>query len=109
MKYFIIILLLAGCASPQPWTNKEKAMLGASCLAAAADMATTLNGMHDGHSETHPVMGRHPSDGTVISVMVMTQVATIVLAHYWEGLRVWILGIKTGINIGFAFHDTRTD
>ena len=83
-------------------------MLGASCVATAANMVTTLNGMHDGNSETNPWMGSHPSDGTVISVMAITQTATIVLAHYWEGFRIWILGIKTGINAGFAWHDART-
>ena len=109
MKYLIIILLLTGCANARPWTGEEKVMLGISCLATVADMATTVNGMHSGNSETNPFMGRHPSDGAVISVMAITHVATIVLAHYWEGFRTWILGIKTGINAGFAFHDTRTD
>ena len=110
MKYWLItILFLTGCASPRPWTGEEKLMLGASCLAVVADMTTTINGMHNGNSETNPTMGKHPSDAVVISVMAITQVATIVLAHYWEGFRVWILGTKTGINTGFAFHNIRTD
>jgi len=40
--------------------------------------------------------------------MAITQVATIVLAHYWSDFRVWILGTKTGVNAGFAFHNMRT-
>ena len=110
MKYLlIIILLLTGCASPRPWTNAEKMMLGASCLAVAADMYTTMDGLHNGNYETNPCMGKHPSDGTVVSVMAITQIATIVLAHYLSDFRTWILGIKTGINTGFAFHNIRTD
>jgi len=109
MKYLIIIFFLTGCATaPRPWTSEEKVMLGASLLTAAANMVTTLNGVHNGDSETNPVMGSDPSDGMVISVMAITEMATIVLAHYWEGLRIWILGVKTGINTGLAWHDTRT-
>ena len=110
IRYLLLILFMFSirCA-PRPWTKEEKIMLGASCLAVAADMTTTINGMHNGNSETNPTMGEHPSDAVVISVMALTQVATIVLAHYWEGFRVWILGTKTGINVGFAFHNIRTD
>ena len=110
MKYLLIaILLFTGCATARPWTTQEKVLLGLSCLAVAANTCTTLDGMHDGHSETNPIMGKHPSDGTVISVMAITQVATIVIAHYWPSMRSWILGTKTGINTGFAWHDMRTN
>ena len=110
MKYlFIILLLFTGCATVRPWTNSEKMILGASCLAVAADMYTTLDGLHDGNYEINPIMGKYPSDGTVISIMALTQVTTIVLAHYFPDFRTWILGIKTGINAGFAFHNIRTD
>ena len=110
MKYVLIaIFLFTGCATARPWTTQEKVLLGASCLAVAADMYTTLDGLANGNYETNPIMGRKPSDCTVISVMAITQVATIVLAHYWSDFRGWILGIKTGVNAGFAFHNTRTD
>ena len=111
MKTRLIILLLIvlpGCVTPRPWTKAEKVMLGASCLAVVVDVYTTMDGQDNGHQETNPIMGKHPSNGTIISVMAITQVATIVLAHYWSDFRVWILGTKTGVNAGFAFHNMRT-
>ena len=111
MKTLLIIILLIvlpGCVTPRPWTKAEKIMLGASCLAVVADAYTTMDGQDHGHRETHPVMGKHPSDGTIISVMAITQIATVIVAHYWEGFRAWILGTKTGVNAGFAFHNMRT-
>jgi hypothetical protein len=109
MKWLILMLILTGCASARPWTAQEKIMLSISCLAVVADMTTTINRMHDGGYETNPTMGKHPSDGTVISVMALTQVVTIIVAHYWGPWRSMVLGIKTGINAGFAFHNVRTD
>jgi len=105
----MLILFLAGCATAKPWTTDEKLMLAASCLAVAADAYTTLDGLHNGNYETNPIMGKHPSDGMVISVMALTQVATTIIAHYWGPWRSMVLGIKTGINAGFAFHNIRTD
>ena len=109
MKYLLIaILLFTGCATARPWTTEEKVMLGASCLAVVADAYTTMEGQDNGHRETNPAMGKHPSDGKIISVMAITQIATVIVAHYWEDFRSWILGTKTGINTGFAFHNMRT-
>ena len=110
MKYFlIVILLLSGCASVRPWTTEEKLMLGASCIATFADGYTTIKGLHDGCSETNPITGKNPSDGVVISFMAITQGFSIIVAHYWEEYRMWLLGMKTGVNAGFAWHNARTN
>ena len=112
MKTLLIIILLIvlpGCVTPRPWTKAEKVMLGASCLAVVADAYTTMDGQDNGHRETNPIMGKHPSDGTIISVMALMQVTTIVAAHYLPDFRSWILGVKSGVNAGFAFHNIRTD
>jgi len=112
MKYLLTIsalLFFIGCAAARPWTTQEKILLGVSCLAVAADMYTTVDGLTNGNYETNPIMGRYPSNGAVVSVMAITQVATILIVHYWSDFRVWILGIKTGVNAGFAFHNTRID
>ena len=109
MKWLIFTLLLTGCTTARPWTTKEKTMLVASCLAVTADMYTTMDGIHDGNYETNPIIGKHPSDGKIIATMITTQLLTVILAHYWEDFRIWILGTKTGVNAGFAFHNIRTD
>ena len=108
MRYWIIVLVfLAGCASPRPWTKEEKMLLAASCLATTADMVTTLDMLDDGNWEINPMMGKHPTDGQVVITIGITQALTVVLAHYWDDFRSWILGAKTGINAGFAFHNLR--
>ena len=102
----VIILLLVGCAS-RPWTKEEKFLLGVSCLATVADMTTTIQMLDNGNWEMNPIMGKHPSDGQVVITMAATQAIVIVLAHYWDDFRSWMLGIKTGINAGFAIHNSR--
>ena len=112
MKIFSIVIIamfLAGCANVRPWTKQEKVLLGASCLATVADMTTTLDMLDNGNWEINPMMGEHPSSGQVVLTMAATQVLTIIVAHYWSDFRAWILGIKTGINTGFAFHNMRMD
>ena len=110
MKTLFILLLVAltGCASVRPWTTEEKVLLAASCLAVAADMTTTLDGLNNGNWETNPMMGEYPSDSQVVLTMAATHAVFIIVAHYWSDFRVWILGTKTGVNAGFAFHNLRT-
>ena len=84
-------------------------LLGVSCLATIADTVTTLDMLDEGNWEINPMMGKHPTDGQVIITMGITQALTIVLAHWWDDFRSWILGVKTGINAGFAFHNMRLD
>ena len=111
MKTLLIIILLIvlpGCVTPRPWTKAEKVMLGASCLAVAADMTTTLDGLNNGNWETNPMMGEYPSGSQVVLTMAATHAVFIIVAHYWSDFRKWILGIKTGVNAGFAFHNLRT-
>jgi len=110
MKCSIITLLsiiIVGCATARPWTTEEKVLLGVSCLATAIDAATTVRMLDDGGWETNPIMGTHPSDSQVIIKMGTIQAITIIAAHYFEGFRSWILGVKTGINTGFAFLNER--
>jgi len=106
IKYLVIVLILSGCAT-RPWTKEEKILLTASCLATVADTVTTLDMLDNGNWEINPIMGKHPSDSKVVVTMGATQTLTIILAHYLEGFRSWILGVKTGINAGYTFHNLR--
>jgi len=106
-RVVILAIFLAGCATAKPWTKEEKVLLGASCLAALADTITTLDGLHRGAEETNPIMGRHPSDTMVVSVMAIAQISTIIAAHYLSDFREWILGVKTVANAACTFHNLR--
>jgi len=107
-RLFIIAFLLTGCAS-KPWTKEEKQLLGLSCLATVADMVTTFDGLDNGNEELNPIMGRHPSKEKVVVVLGLSQIATTIIAHYWESARMWLLGAKTGANAACTFHNLRTN
>jgi len=104
MKYLIILfLVLPGCVTTRSWTTQEKILLGMSCLAVIADVYTT---MADGEiNEINPIIGPDPSNGKFIGYMITSQMVTVILAHYVPQYRNWILGLKTGANIGCVFHN----
>ena len=111
MKHLIIsLIILTGCAhSPQPWTKAEKVLLVASCLATVADTYTTMEMRDNGYEEMNPMMDEHPSDGEVIVVLGIGQIAAILLAHYWPAFRTWGLGAKTIFNGGLAVHNSNLE
>jgi len=106
-KLAIIAIFLVGCANVRPWTIEEKVLLGVSCLAAMADTITTCDGMDNGKSELNPIMGEYPSKSKVIVVMGISQIVTIIVSHYWESMRSWVLGAKTVANTACTFHNLR--
>ena len=106
----IIAIFLAGCATARPWTTEEKVLLGASCLAMAADTYTTTRFLdNENNWEVNPILGRHPSDTKVVMYMFSSQVVAIILAHYFPEYRSWILGVKTGLNTVGAVNNSTLD
>jgi len=104
---FIAILLLSGCAS---WTPQERILGGVSCLAAAADGYTTIRFLDNPNNwEMNPILGKHPSDTEVITYMMASQLAVLIIAHFCPKYRSWLLGGKTTVNLGFAIHNTTLD
>ena len=108
-RLIIIAMLLVGCAT-RPWTIEEKVLLGASCLAMAADTYTTTRFLdNENNWEVNPILGRHPSDTKVITYMISSQAVAIILAHYFPKYRSWILGVKTGLNTVGAVNNSTLD
>jgi hypothetical protein len=107
----ILVVYLSGCATnPKPWTNTEKALAVASILATGADAYTTTRMLDNPNNwEVNPIMGKHPSDGRVIATMAATQALFLVVCHYWEDARPWLLGAKTIFNTGLAIHNSKLE
>jgi len=108
LVFLILLLFLPGCATPRPWTTAEKTLLIASCLAAAADTYTTIDGLSHGSRELNPIIGPYPSNERVITYMITSQALFILLAHYLPDYRVFALGFKTFLNTGCAIHNMGT-
>ena len=97
-----IFFLLSGCAS---WSRTDKVLLAASWGAAFADWKTTVDVLDDGGHEMNPFITDHPSDGTLLSYIVVSQLGVTILAHFCPKYRTWILGGATAIHSGCAIHN----
>ena len=97
----IVLVTLTSCAV-KPWTKGEKAMLAASCVAAALDAGTTMYGVANGCSESQPAIGKNPTAAVIISFTAVIQLGFIVAAHFLENYRLEILGGKTIANTACA-------
>jgi len=108
MKSIMLILLitLTGCS----WSKSEIRWGLASCVATGADIHTTTRMLDNPNNyERNPIMGRHPSDATVISYMITSQILVLTIAHFVPEWRKWILGSKTAINFAWAINNTQLD
>jgi len=102
----ILLIILAGCS----WSKSEVRWGISSCIATGADIYTTTQMLNNPDNyERNPIMGRHPSDTTVISYMITSQTLVLTIAHFMPEWRKWILGSKTAINLGWAINNTRLD
>ena len=102
----LVLIILTGCS----WSKTEIRWGIASCVAAAADTYTTLGFLNNRNNhECNPIMGRHPSDTTVVTYMITSQILALSIAHIVPKYRSWILGGKTAVNLGCAINNTRLD
>jgi len=97
-----ILFLLSGCAT---WSHTDKALLAASWGAAFADWKTTTRVLDDGGSEMNPLVTDHPSDSTLLTYIVVSQLGVTILAHCMPKYRTWILGGATAVHLGCAVHN----
>ena len=95
-----IILFLAGCGHTKLWTQKEKALLFASCLAAGADCYTAERNLDQPNgTELNPIISGKPSDRQLIGYFVTSQGVMIVTCHYQPWIRPYLLPGKTMLNL----------
>lgn len=102
---FIIGLLLTACASPRPWTKKEKIAAGFFLIAHTADAITTSQLNDNGNYELNPLLGKHPSDTEVCIYFSITAIGALTLSHFYPNLREPLLYGYGGLNTGLAIHN----
>ena len=106
----LAIIILTGCAHDLKWSRADKMLLVASWTAATADYSTTKSALENPNNyEMNPIMGEHPSNTTLATYMLSSQIITTILAHYFPRYRKAILGVKTTINTGCALHNSTLD
>ena len=98
IKRFLVILLgmllltVFSCASPRPWTKKEKRIAGFYLLGAAADLYTTERMLNNPNChENNPALGEHPSDTELVIYFPVESLIVLGLSHYFPKLRIPLL------------------
>jgi len=92
-----LLLLLSGCATPQPWTTRNKVLAGIMMAGTACDMYSTSYALSNGATEQNPLYGSHPSDGTLALSGAISAGVFLLIAHFLEpDARDWFLGIVGG-------------
>ena len=104
---FWIIMLPVWCkAEPRPWTDGEKALLFWSTVATLADGYTTCRMLDDPDNwERNPILGKHPDNEQVVIYLSISQIVTVIIAHFWPDMRKYLLGGKACIDTGCAINN----
>ena len=105
LHLFLLTLLLSSCASPRPWTKREKAAAGFFVLGHTADAITTERMLDRGHYETNDILGKYPSDTEIAIYFPVTGLIGLGVAHWWPEAREWILWSGGTLGAGLAIHN----
>ena len=100
----VMLLLLTGCVTPQPWTTRNKVMAGILVTGTAADMASTSYALSNGARELNPLLGEHPDDATLALFGLASTGVILLVSHYLltPNQRDWLLGICGVVHFGAA-------
>lgn len=102
---FVTISLLTSCASPRPWTKREKIAAGFFLLGHSADALTTSQLNDNGNYEKNPILGKYPSDAKVGVYFSLTGGGIIALCHFYPDLREPLLYGSGILGFRFAIHN----
>jgi len=107
-KILIIVFFFSTTASAEPraWTEEEKILLFWSSMASIADMYSTCRALDNPDNwEINPMIGKHPENERVVVFLSLSQIATVIIAHFWPDMRKVLLQGKATINTTFAIHN----
>jgi len=75
--------MLGSCAAWEKLPRADKFNLGYNLGVHALDAYTTMEGMDRGAVELNPILGKHPSDGTIIISKVAIAAAITAIYLKW--------------------------
>lgn len=97
---FLVItaLIVSGCAQFDKLSTYDKANLAAFWGIKAADTITTMEGMDRGGTELNPILGEHPSDGTLVAASLLSCGIVTGLYLWKPESKLW-RWMVTGLNV----------
>lgn len=102
-------LIISGCASSRPWTKSEKVAAGFFLAAHTANYYSTekvLDNPANWEKENF-ALGKHPSDRKVALYFSFTGIGALIVAHFWEDARPWLLWGYGGVNLYWVKEDRK--
>lgn len=102
----LIVCICAGC-SEAPYTGSQKLAMGAYIAAAAADMVTTREMLQRGYEERNPILGRDPTDQTLILSNILAFGLLYGAGELLPEHRETIWWSAAGVRGGLAIHNER--
>ena len=100
-------MFLSSCAS---WSTRDKIAAGFFLAGHAADYYTTEDFLDDPRFyEKNPILGKHPSDKKLVAYFSITAIGALIVAHYWEDARPWLLWGYGGVGFFYADYNRKLD
>jgi hypothetical protein len=102
------LLILTSCAGwrkNRTWTTGDKVALGTLIACTAADLATTIYNIDNGLREMNPMLGDHPSPGTLIAVNAVVTGLIYWIAQYMTSKERKVLYVPAGLGCFAAVHN----
>ena len=104
IKYFIILLFIAGCAHTPKWDAWDKVLFGSFAVATVADIKTTNDVLDDGGYEKNPAL--NGNEDAIIPLNIVALIGVYYLADYLKPKnRKWALGIANLLKWGVVAHN----
>jgi len=118
----IIVFFIAGCASMSaprdPWTKTDTALQVTYSALHIMDWSQTLHSARnpEKYYETNPLLGSHPSEGRVNSMLALSLIAHTTVAYilpkpyrgywqlFWMGVEVEAVKHNRAAGIGLSIH-----
>ena len=102
----VVMAFAFGCASPRPWTKKEKTAAGFFVVAHVANAFSTKAVSDSPYCyESTPMMSRNTSDGEIAVYFSVSGALALLVSHFYPRTRVPLLMGYGGVNVFLTVYD----
>ena len=102
----LCLFLFVACASPRPWTRKEKVAAGFFVVAHVANAFSTKAIVDSPYCyESNFIMDKDPSDGKIVAYFSISGALALLVSHFYPKTRVPLLLGYGGVNAFLTVYD----